>query len=116
MADDVETWETFTKGDTVAVLYGTIEDREGNPISLTGKTLTVEGRARGEDAAFDDLDCTVTDAAAGEFESDAADLCGVDEATEYRVQVRVATTATPADFFRTDLRKVVVRDAATDGG
>jgi hypothetical protein len=112
--DDIPTLETFTEGDTKAVVYGAAVDRNGAALSLTGKTLTLEGRKRDAAAAFTPIAVTVTDAAAGEWEADVAATMttAAGSAGQYRCQVRITEGGT---FFRSDPFKIPVRAPASAG-
>ena len=110
MADDIPTWKTFTEGDTDAVHAFAIVDTDGNPVDLTGKIVTLEGRRRGAAAEFAPIVCTVTGAAAGEGEVSCATLTVA--AGEYRTQIRAASGGI---FYRTDVGKIVVRGEARAG-
>lgn len=112
MKEDIPLLERFTKGDTKAVLYFNLTDRNGSAISTSGKTVTLEGRKRGAAAAFAPIACTMTDDPSGEGEADvASELC--DDAGEYRVQIRIDEGGSL--YYRSDPGKIVVGGAAADG-
>jgi hypothetical protein len=112
--DDIPTLETFTEGDTKAVVYLALVDRNGDPIPLTGRTVLIEGRKRGAAAAFANINATVTGAAAGECEADVAAtlVSPAGAAGEYRCQARITEGAV---YFRTDPFKIPVRAPAAGG-
>lgn len=114
MAEDIPVLEKFTVGDTRAIVYVAATDRSGAVYPLTGWTLTIEGRRRGDSAAFSPVSVTVTDNAAGEAEADvASELCA--DAGDYRCQIRFTETADPTNYFRSDPFRIVVRGAASAG-
>ena len=113
-ADDIPTLETFTEGDTKAVILGTAVDRDGEVIPLTGKTLTIEGRKRGASAAFTPIAVTVTGAPAGEWQADVAATMTSPAGSvgEWRCQYRITEGGT---YFRSDPFKIVVGAPASGG-
>lgn len=113
-ADDIPTLETFTEGDTKAVVYLAIVDRNGVAIPLSGKTVLIEGRKRGAAAAFSTIAVTVTGVAAGEGEADVAAtlVTAAGSAGEYRCQSRLTEAGV---YFRSDPFKIVVRAPASGG-
>ena len=113
-SDDIPTLETFTEGDTKAIVYLAIVDRNGAVESLVGKTVQIEGRKRGTAAEFTPIAATITDAAAGECEADLAALVSPSGAAgQFRCQTRIIEGG--GSYMRSDPYKVVVRGAARLG-
>lgn len=111
MADsnDLPTWKTFTEGDTDALLPFALVDEDGAAVSLSGKTVTLEGRKRGASAEFTPVTASITGAAAGEGEVSVASLAAA--RGEYRCQIRV----TGSGYFRSYPGKVQIRGEARSG-